>query len=549
MKTALRLIETNGVPPVVVNANDIVLGGGNNSDADDETYVQADDDDDDDDDDGEDDELEKDMKNIVVIRPLAAEVKKVELPAGVVYSNPASRQHILPVEARRAAAPAAPAAPAASPDAVTAATTTALTPEFQDVDLTNENAVIAVLTAASGGDKHEHWHAQALRAEVDFRRECGGGEAASPSQRDFLAVACKASTQINTALIKYRKLTEWKTGDIKKEILARNAQAAVHSARLHKEEAAQKRADRQHIQRFINAWKSIVERYLHMLRKANTHLRDIIADRDAKVVGESIRVAADLVAAIGEILEESLARVQAVDDPEDVLRLLSVLHHAITDSTAGVERVLADAIGVRPDFDDVRNQELEDALKKARADIARCEDLVAQASKTLEDPATTVGAMFTARQALAAAATRRDAAVRLETLLATDLQNAGVQRVILALHETCQSQVEWKELSAKLAAACDAALARLQEVYSNAHREQYTVEEVAHRTQQALEHKLQQDCSEMRTTLDGIVARAIAGVASAAEQTAPAPSRSRHDMVTIILRNLLSRVLLEYAML
>ena len=271
------------------------------------------------------------------------------------------------------------------------------------------------------------------------------------------------------------------------------------------------------------------------------------------MAADSSQVAATLVSAITEILNESVARIHGVDDAEDVLRVLSVMHHAITDSTAGVKRVLQESIGARPAFDEERNQQLQVNLQQTRAEIEKCDGLLLRLQGTTHDGGplgrdNVTNRFFSALQGRSEVTARKESAERLQALLETDLRNAGVQRVIASLHTTCQSQVKWEAACGTLAAACQAAQKAMKAAYTQVHRQRHTIEEVARQEAVALQQKLQQQIQGLRAQLDTAVATAVAHAASSPSH-ARVVSKSEQHAGRKTMNNLLARLLLEYSML
>ena len=510
--SALRLIENDGIPAIVVNRHNVYY---------------------DDDDDDDDDDIIKDMADIIVKRP---EERSTALAAASAVDKRLAEEILKGVQQ--------------------ISTTKAMLDDVQpedpppwNINLQDEGEVAKLLQSTSPS-MHGKYYTRALRAEISYntllKTPAGGSEHAGC--QTVLRSACRASHAIHKAMAKYTMSSQWKATDSGKET------QHIESIREQRLRGIQnnlnklKHRHRIETQRLIDAWMSVVSKYVVSLSESASLLKQMMArEQDASVVAESSRVAGLLIIAIREILHETTESVHATQDAEDVLRLLKTLGHAIEESTLRVEEVTKDCIGIRPDFDEARHRELEDALLKTRSDMEKTKTAVSAKQDQLQAHVS-LDQEYKIKQELSSLRVRLDASVRLEAVLAKDLRDADVQKTIMALHETCQRQITWKETSRKLAAICMKTHREFKVAYGTAARAKYMEDEIAKKEIKDVQESLQARKHELRQELLGAVSRAISLYAT---EAARGSSSHAHDKVQCkhVTGFLLSRVMLEYAML
>ena len=572
MGNALRLIQNGGIPKIVVPNNE--------SDASDTPFDEE--------------ELQRDMKNVVIKRSTPVVVTAPPPPVFnehhsdddvIIKRQPATEhreEHALareilegfnaqqPIVASAATSfvfpphthphnhvnvyvnPHSHPTPTATPYAFDLS-------DFRSVDLTNAPAVLKVLQGVRS-ENQPQYHTAALQAELRWKE--ANLMASAESQR-----AAQASNAINAALVTYQQLASWTRSDFKARKDAQLVLFQTTVADIRKALGEQKQLHRKDVQGLVAAWVAIVKRYTVILDSGLALLVEMqeAAGVDASVIDESSKVATALVAAIRNILKASAAKVSNVSDPEDVLALLHILGHAIADSTAAVETVLKDCMGVRPDFDEKRNQELQDALYKTQIEVGKCEAALAavRSQASSASPPKTLDDTYALKQSAQAMEARLHAAQHLQEVLQKDLKDANVQRLISRLHDTCQRQATWRRASDDLAKLCTQKGAAFQEVYTSFTRREVIEEEVTRRETERIEQQFKGAIDDARRDLDGRVVAAIVqfGAGDTAQQqqqqqqqqqlgwgdSGVAPSAAA--AAAAAKTRFLSRVLLDYAML
>lgn len=508
MGNALRLIENGGIPKIVVPNNDA-------------EEAQFDE-----------DELQMDMKNIVIKRPAVEHKEEQELAKDIMnqlapvvpVSVPAPLPLPLPVPVRLFSGSSSSSAYGID------------TSDFATVDLKNPTAVLKVLQNVRHDDQ-PRYHTAALQAEIRWKE--GKGPHEPGMQR-----AAQASNAINAALVTYQQLVSWAKTDFKarKDVQVQLFDKTIAGIRNALEQ--QKEVQRKEVQGLIDVWVAVVNRYTAILDKGLTLLGEMqeAAGVDAAVIDESTKVATALVSAIRNILKTSAAKVQQTSDPEDVLRLLRVLGNAVTDSTVSVETVLKDCVGVRPDFDEKRNQELQDALYKTQIEVNKCDAALAAVKQDLSRAVASesLDETYALKQRAQAMEARLKAAKHLQDVLQTDLKDANVQRLISRLHETCQRQATWRRATEDLAKLCAQKSEAFQAVHTASTRQEVVEEDVHRREIERLEQQFKKAVQEARRELDTQVVAAIVHFGMG-EELGERGGAARNRF--------LSRVLLEYAML
>lgn len=392
-----------------------------------------------------------------------------------------------------------------------------------------------------------NYRTRALQAEIAFKNILG--RVVSQPDKQILQLSCAYSRQIHKAILKYKKLCDWYDADLAAKVEKQRQVMQQHVAAIQSVVQQQKAQHRKEIQAYINAWVAIVNRYLNVLDKISSVLDSMLATKDSTVVRESTKLASALTAVIRDILKEGLARVTNLSDPIDAFDVLSILRHAIHDSTSNVQSVLKDCIGVRPDFDESRNRELEDALRKTKEDIKRSEASLEEVKASALKPSITLDEDYGLRQTISGLEARLESARRLEEVLATDLRDADVQKIITTLNSVCQKQAAWQEASAKLALLCDRKRELLQAQYREFSKQLLLQQQLFEREVEELKQQAKVAKEAARVDLDRTVYKDLRGFAEALKTLEASHVLILPGLVNAVKDHLYSRVLLEYAQL